>query len=138
MPETAAIVFTVDELWLLQRCIRHEISAQGTWAFPPANLDLNDQIAEALLRCTRLGLADAPLLLSKGDCLAIDYTVPADAKDANGKPLGRTVLLKSYEARDQILRGAPVAAEYSEPCTGAEARAWLAARPGKDASDARE
>src|SRR4051794_4919184 len=41
---TASEVFTVEELWLLQSVIRHEVPQLDQWDFPPASLDLNDQI----------------------------------------------------------------------------------------------
>ena len=135
MSDTAAATFSVAQLWLLQSRIRHEMQGQETWKYPPASVELNDQIAEALLACHRHNLSEAALVLSWGDCLLIDFVTPGDAKDANGKPIGREILLASYEARDAIRRGAPAATDYAEPCTGAEARAWLSARPGKDADN---
>jgi hypothetical protein len=41
-------------------------------------------------------------LLGRHECLVLDYNVPATAKDANGKPIGRSVLLKSFRARAQL------------------------------------
>jgi len=93
---------------LLQRCIRHEIPQQEAWRFPPGGLDLNDQIAAALLLCSRYHLAEAALQLSWGDLLALDYTVPADAKDVNGNAIGRGILLKSYAGRADLRRGFPI------------------------------
>jgi hypothetical protein len=106
--ETVPVVFTGDELWLLQRCIRHEMPQQETWKFPPAGADLNDQIAAAILLCAEYELGEATLQLSWGDLLAIDYTVPPDAKDVNGRPIGRIILLKSFAARAQLRRAYPL------------------------------
>jgi hypothetical protein len=108
LEESASVVFTCDELWLLQRCIRHEVPQQETWKFPPASIEFNDQIAAALLLCATYGLGEAALRLSWGDLLAIDYTVPPDAKDVNGRPIGRNLLLKSYAARAQLRRAYPM------------------------------
>jgi len=93
------VAFSVDELWLLQSVIRHELAAAWAGSWPPANINLNDQIAEALVMCERFGVDSAILQLSRGDLYAIDYCVPAAAKDANGRPIGRIILLKSFEAR---------------------------------------
>jgi hypothetical protein len=115
--EAAPIVVTVAELWLLQRCIRHEVPAQESWKFPPASVELNDQIAAALLFCTEQNVSEAALRLTWGDLLAIDFAVPADAKDVNGRPIGRELLLKSYAARAALRRPYPLpdAADASEP-----------------------
>ncbi|HLZ72340.1 MAG TPA: hypothetical protein VKV26_20750 [Dehalococcoidia bacterium] len=115
--DTVPMVASVAELWLLQRCIRHELPAQETWKFPPASVELNDQIAAALLFCQEQNVGEAALRLSWGDLLAIDYAVPADAKDVNGRAIGREVLLKSFAARAALRRPYPLpdAADSTEP-----------------------
>ncbi|GEM_PF-3010711 len=130
LDDTVPMVVSVAELWLLQRCIRHELPAQETWKFPPAGVELNDQIAAALLFCTEQNVGEAALQLSWGDLLAIDFAVPADAKDVNGRPIGRELLLKSFAARAALRRpyplpDAPAAAEPS----GAELQQRLARQP---------
>jgi len=105
--EATPVTFTKAELWLLQRFIRHEVPALETWHFPPAAMELNDQIADALLFCEDEQQEDATLQLSWGDCLAIDFCVPNDVKDVNGAPIGRKVLLKTYAARSSLRRGYP-------------------------------
>ena len=106
---TACAVFSVDELWLLQSVIRHETPQMETWRFPPASLELNDQVADALLRCEEHALTEAALLLTRADCLAIDHTVPQGAKSVAGLPVGRTVLMKSFRARRELEDGPPPA-----------------------------
>ncbi len=117
LDETVPLVVSVAELWLLQRCIRHEIQGQETWKFPPAGVELNDQIAAALLFCSEQNVGEAALQLSWGDLLAIDFAVPADAKDVNGRPVGRELLLKSFAARAALRRPYPLpdAEEVVEP-----------------------
>jgi hypothetical protein len=100
--QTASALFTVEELWLLQSVIRHEIPQLEQWDFPPASLALNDQVAEALLLCDERGEAEAALVLSRGDCLVIDYCVPQGAKSVAGVAIGKHVLLKSFRARQEI------------------------------------
>ena len=100
--QTASEVFACEELWLLQSSIRHEIPQGEQWRFPPSSLDLNAQIAEALLLCDENHLTEAALVLSRADCLAIDYCVPQMAKSPSGAPIGKVVLLKSYRARRAI------------------------------------
>lgn len=127
LDDTVPMVVSVAELWLLQRCIRHEIQGQETWKFPPAGVELNDQIAAALLFCSEQNVGEAALQLSWGDLLAIDFVVPADAKDVNGRPIGRELLLKSFAARAALRRPYPLpdAEEVAEP-TRAELQQRLA------------
>jgi len=97
------VVFTVEELWLLQDAIRHETPNQEEeWIRPPSDLDFNNEIALALVVCYRHQLPEYTLMLSMGDCLAIDYTVAQDAKTPEGAD-GRVVLFKSFEARRRLL-----------------------------------
>ena len=118
MADTAvSVTFAIAELWLLQRYIRHEFPRQGEWTFPPASLDLNDRIAEAVYVCLRDNRADATLELSRGDCLVIDYCIPNGDKDINGLPIGATVLWKSFAARFQLIGGACPLPDASEPTT---------------------
>ena len=109
---TACAIFTLDELWLLQSVVRHETAQMDSWRYPPASLALNDQIAEALLRCEEHSLAEAALLLTRGDCLGIDHTVPQAAKSAAGLPIGKSVLMKSFRARRELEEGQPPAESF--------------------------
>lgn len=100
-----SVPFTLDELWFLQSVIRHDMAgAFENWEMPPVSIDLNDQIAEAILLCED-GADEAHLVLSRHSCLVIDYCVDASARDINGKPIGRNILLKSFRARMQIKDG---------------------------------
>ena len=113
--QTASILFSLDELWLLQSVIRHEMPQMDTWHFPPASLSLNDQIAEALVLCDEHDLGEAAILLTRGDCLAIDHNVPQGAKSAAGVAIGKSVLMKSFHARRELEEGnSPVASPDSE------------------------
>ena len=107
---TASAIFTIDELWLLQSVIRHEAVQMDSWHFPPVSLALNDQIAEVLLRCEELGLIEAALVLTRGDCLAIDHQVPQGAKSPAGIAVGKSVLLKSFRVRRELDEGLPLMA----------------------------
>lgn len=118
-PQTASQVFTSEELWLLQSVVRHELPQLDQWKFPPASLDLNDQIARALVFCDENDCSEAALILSRGDCLVIDYCVPQGAKSAAGVPIGKHVLMKSFLARRSIVDGElPIAEEPAQPTTG--------------------
>lgn len=101
------VTFTTAELWLLRSVVRHEASPawQGKW--PTYDLELNEQIAEAILLCTDEGQAEANLVMTKGDLLILDALVPQDAKDAQGKPIGKDILLKTFRAR-RLLNGGVV------------------------------
>jgi hypothetical protein len=115
MADTAPVIFTLEELWLLRSVVRHEIPSQETWKFPPASLHLNDQIAETILLCHENQLEEAALMLSRGDTLIIDYVVPQDAKSAKGVPLGVPVLLKSFRARKELAEGEQRLSQREEP-----------------------
>ena len=51
MPDTHAVTFTQDELWLLRMVVKHDAAVpwQGKW--PAYSLDLNDAICEAIVLC---------------------------------------------------------------------------------------
>jgi hypothetical protein len=116
---TASQVFTCDELWLLQSVIRHELPQLDQWNFPPASVDLNDQIAEALVLCDENSLGEAALLLTRGDTLVIDYCVPQGAKSVAGVAIGKSVLLKSFRARRALeTSDMPSAEEPAQPSFG--------------------
>jgi hypothetical protein len=129
-PRTAAAIFTSEELWLLQSVVRHETAQQEQWRNPPASLDLNQQIAESILRCDELALGEAPLVLSYEDCLVIDYCVPQTAKSPSGAPIGKSVLLKSYRARKAIEDGGLQEAEEPPTPTSAEVQERLRNKQG--------
>jgi hypothetical protein len=122
---TASVLFTVEELWMLQSAIRHEITQGDTWKYPPASLELNDQVAESLLRCQDLGLAESALVLTRGDCLVIDYCTPQGAKTPSGAPIGKQILLKSFLARKQVLEGTSPTVEEPLAPSAAEVRERL-------------
>lgn len=111
MSETFPVAFSVDELWILQAFVRHEQGTpwQGKW--PAFSLDLNDAIAEALVFCDDNAEQMATLQLSKGDCYLVDYCVPNNVKDANGRLIGKQILMKSFHARQAIAYGDLATAE---------------------------
>lgn len=100
--ETTPVTFSVEELWLLQDAIRHEApNEEEEWKRPPTSLSLNTDIAYALVACHKHSLSEYTLMLSAGDCLAIDWTMAQDAKTPEGGD-GRIILLKSFEARRRL------------------------------------
>jgi hypothetical protein len=114
--DTATVVFSLEELWILQSVVRHEVPQRDQWQYPPAGLELNDQIAQAILFCVENGQSDSAVILSRGDCLVIDYCVRADMKSPSGLPIGKNILLKSFAARREIAEGpTPIAAEPEQP-----------------------
>jgi hypothetical protein len=135
---TASAVFTIDELWLLQSVIRHEAAQMDSWRFPPASLALNDQIAEVLLRCEEFALGEAALVLTRGDCLAIDHNVPQGAKSPAGIAVGKSVLLKSFRVRRELDEGvplmAPVDAEAAQSGVDERLEQWKNRRRRKRSS----
>jgi len=104
----AAVVFSKEELWYLRSVVRHEMAGGDAWRFPPVSLDLNSQIADAILLCEDQGQDEAALTLTMGDCYLIDAVVDQNAKDANGRPIGKPVLLKAFRART-VIAGYPQA-----------------------------
>lgn len=132
---TASAIFTLEELWLLQSVIRHEMAQMESWKAPPVSLALNDQVAEALLFCHENNVGEAAILLTRADCLAIDFCVPQNAKSPVGVPTGRQVLLKSYHARADLDRPWRAAEEEPAAPTPAEIATrleqWKRRRRGK-------
>lgn len=109
----------MEELWLLQSVVRHEVPQVDQWNFPPASVDLNDQIAEAIVLCDENGLNEAALLLARGDTLVIDYCVPQSAKSIAGVGIGKSILLKSFRARKALeTNEMPSAEEPAQPTVG--------------------
>lgn len=123
--QTATAVFTQEELWLLQSAIRHEVPQHDQWHTPPASPELNDLVAESILRCEELALSEAALQLSWDDCVVIDYCVPQAAKSASGLPIGKSVLLKSYRVRKAIREGSELTAEEPGSPSSSEVRERL-------------
>jgi hypothetical protein len=96
--------------------VRHEVAQGEQWRYAPASLDLNDQIAESLVRCEELDIDEAALILSMADVLVIDYCVPQSAKSASGVAIGKSILMKSFRVRKAIQGGAdPIAEEPGSP-----------------------
>ncbi len=113
---TAYALFNTDELWLLQSAIRHEMAQQEQWKHPPVSVALNDHVADALVRCEDAGIDEAALLLTRADCLAIDYHVSQGAKSPGGVAIGKQVLMKSFRARRELDEGSqPTVAEPAQP-----------------------
>ena len=114
--ESSPVLFSLSELWLLQSVVRHEIAQQSSWQKPPANLALNEAIADAIYSCVEYGYAEVALQLTAHHLLIIDALVPQAAKDADGKPIGKPILLKSFAARRALAGGgAPDAPEPEQP-----------------------
>lgn len=113
--DTTVLVLSVDALWLLQSRVRHEHAAMDTWHYPLASASLNDAIAEALLFCEETQAKEAAIVVTWGDLLLIDAVVDASAKDAEGKPLGKPLLLKTFKARQCLRRGYPDPDVPAEP-----------------------
>lgn len=105
MIDTTPVTFTLDELWFLQSLVRHEIPQPPEWKFPPASLDLNDAIADAIVSSTQQGLKEFTLLLSRGDLLVLDAVVPNSYKDAAGKNVGKDMLLRTFIGRRRLSEG---------------------------------
>jgi hypothetical protein len=122
---TTSIVFSCDELWLLQSTIRHEVAQMEQWRVAPASPSLNDQVADALYRCTELNIGEAAVLVTRGDCLAIDYCVPQGAKSASGTPIGKSILMKSFKARRELDEGPELSADEPEQVSAVDVREQL-------------
>ena len=97
------VTLTVAELWLLHDFCRHEV-ADDKWLFPPANFDLNEEIALALDACETDNLTEYTLLLNQKQLLVIDYWVRRDHKTPEGAS-GKRLLLKVFRARRELAMG---------------------------------
>jgi hypothetical protein len=131
-PTTTSIIFSCEELWLLQSTIRHEVPQMEQWRYAPASPALNDQVSDALVRCHEFNLAEAALLVTRGDCLAIDYCVPQGAKSASGAPIGKNILMKSFLARRELDEGPElISAEEPEQLSASDVREQLRRMKGE-------
>lgn len=122
---TATAIFTCEELWLLQSVIRHEAAQGEQWRYPPASLDLNDQVAESLLRCEELAIDEAALILTMADALAIDFCVPQSAKSPSGVAIGKSIIMKAFRVRRAIQEGNEAVAEEPGTLTASEVQERL-------------
>lgn len=128
-----AAVFSLDELWVLQRYVRHECADREKWKFPPASLELNEQVTDAIRFCAETGADEAAILLSKGDCLLLDMVVPQDAKTTRGVLVGPSILLRTYGIRhalsiDPDTAPAPEPEGYGTSEIEERLRDWMAAQ----------
>lgn len=105
---TAPVTFDIEQLWLLQGFCRHEMQGQREWQKPPADLEFNELITDAILACAESGLTEYTLPLTLHHCLIIDALVPNSAKTASGANVGRPMLLKAYKARRELRGERPV------------------------------
>lgn len=86
-----------EELWLVRSAVRHEMAQMDTWKTPPANRELNHEIA-LLIAAGGPGI----LSLTESDCRVLDYCVPQDAKDKDGRLIGKNLLMKVCCARREL------------------------------------
>ena len=56
-----------------------------------------------LVFCEDQKASDAALMLTRGDLLLLDFMVPQDATDAAGTRIGKSILLKTFRARNILL-----------------------------------
>ena len=108
---TATVLVTREALWYLRSRVRHESADQGQWKAPPTDLDLNRQIADAILRCEEADLPAAWLEVTKQDLLLIDYITDQDTKGTDGRPIGRPLLLATFAAYRELEEGPMATAE---------------------------
>jgi len=106
MIETQSITFTLPELWLLHAFVRHEMPQQEQWKLPPADEDLNEQIALAIESCERCDLSEYTLLLTRHQLLVVDFLVRYDFKTPEGAR-GKDILLKTFAARRELTLDLP-------------------------------
>ncbi len=102
--EDYPVSFSIAELWLLGENIRHEMSDQERWKFPPASKELTVEIALAINACVEGKLKEYTLLLSTGDLLVIDYNIRQGHKNMEGAR-GQDILLKVFHALSQLALG---------------------------------
>lgn len=109
------IIASQDELWLMQKVVRHEMADQGKWEIPPVSKELNEAVAEALVFSTDQKQNEVHLSLTEADTFVLDFVIPADAKNAQGVVVGRLLLLKIYRARLELSRPYPMPQLLEEP-----------------------
>ena len=98
---TRPVTFTIDELWMLNDTIRHGMSQEDSWKFPPVSKPLSQEIALAIVACVDSKLKEYTLELCEGDLLVVDYNVRRDMKTPEGAR-GDVILLKCFRALTQL------------------------------------
>lgn len=96
------VVFSLDQLWLLNDLIRHESDQDKTWKIPPSSKELNATVADAILACEDHGLTEYTIPISSGDTYVIDFHVRRSMKSYLGTPIGVNLLLKVFRARREL------------------------------------
>jgi hypothetical protein len=105
--ETAPVTLTLSELWLLHAFIRHEMPQQEQWKLPPTDLDLNEQIAFAIMACEEGGLHSYTLAMTVHQLLCVDYWIRDEHKTVTGAR-GKDILIKTFRARRSLSGELPV------------------------------
>lgn len=136
MIETVPVVLTLAELWLLHGFVRHEQPQQEQWKLPPADLDLNEQIAFAIAACEEERLTDYTLQMTAHQLLIIDYWIRDDYKSMAGAK-GKKILLATFQARRQLAGDLSLAVDTTKDTTYKQAAiARLNALSEKGTNDA--
>jgi hypothetical protein len=121
--EAVTVVFTLEELWLLNDFVRHDEERYDENSKPPkyptVSTELNEDIALALVACVESNLKEYALALSYRDMLLIDYHVRRDAKNQGGAK-GYEILLKTFRAREALANNLSVVVDPKEDKTYAE------------------
>lgn len=99
--ERRPVTFTLAELWLLHDFVRHECPEMERWRFPPADLELNEEIALAIEACVSDGLEEYTLDLTRHQLLVIDYLIRHDYKTGQ-LAKERDILHKVFQARREM------------------------------------
>ncbi len=103
MPDpTGSATFTVGELWALHASVRHDMAGREQWSEPPFSRELNDKLADALIRCEDLKLAETPIELTRRECMVIDHNVGQHVKDRAGNLVGPAILMKAFRVRREL------------------------------------
>jgi hypothetical protein len=121
MLETAPVTFMLSELWLLHSFIRHEQAQQEQWKLPPADLDLNDQIAFAIVACEDDHLPAYTLQITAHQLLCIDYWIRDEHKSMTGAK-GKDILLKTFRARRALQGDLPLVDDTSSDVSYQQAK----------------
>ncbi len=103
--DSIPIVFTLEELWMLNDFVRHdEERGEEKVKYPNVSTKLNEGIALAIYSCETYGHKDYTLNLDYAEILVIDNHIRRDMKTKGGAN-GQEILMKVYKARSEFSAG---------------------------------
>ncbi len=105
--ESREVSFTAAEILLLNDLIKHEVPQMELWSWPPADIELSDQLLLAVEATAVSKAQDCILTLGRRDVVIINYHVSSTMREADGTAIGLHIICKVArtlrELTDQVV-----------------------------------